>query len=65
MNYQDEPDVFGAREPTPVEEELWSLKVVMAKTGRPRLHSMPTSRWERSRRNGGWATGEWLGLLPT
>jgi predicted DNA-binding transcriptional regulator AlpA len=33
MNHQDGPDVFGARELTPVEEELWSLKVVMAKTG--------------------------------
>jgi hypothetical protein len=33
MNHQDGPDVFGARELNPVEEELWSLKVVMAKTG--------------------------------
>ena len=33
MNHQDGPDVFGARELTPVEEEPWSLKVVMAKSG--------------------------------
>jgi len=27
------PDAFGVREGTPVDEELWSLKVVMTKTG--------------------------------
>ena len=33
MNHPDESIIFGACEPTPVDEELWSLKVVMAKTG--------------------------------
>jgi prophage regulatory protein len=30
MNY---PDGHGVHEQTPIDEELWSLKVVMAKTG--------------------------------
>ena len=33
MNHPDESIILDAREPTPVDEELWSLKVVMAKTG--------------------------------
>jgi len=33
MNDRDGPDALGVREGTLVDEELWSLKVVMAKTG--------------------------------
>ena len=33
MNHPDESIILDAREPTPADEELWSLKVVMAKTG--------------------------------
>ena len=63
MNHPDESIIFGACEPTPVDEELWSLKVVMAKTGLSAPHCTPISRAARFRCSAGWVSGELLGSL--
>ena len=74
MNHQDGPDVFGARELNPVEEELWSLKVVMAKTGLSRstlyayiaVGAFPTQR-RLGRRRVAWFASDvrdWIASRP-
>ena len=74
MNHQDGPDVFGARELTPVEEQLWSLKVVMAKTGLSRstlyayiaVGAFPTQR-RLGRRRVAWFASDvrdWIASRP-
>jgi prophage regulatory protein len=74
MNHPDGPDVFGVRELTPVAEELWSLKVVMAKTGLSRstlyayiaVEAFPTQR-RLGKRRVAWYASEvrnWIASRP-
>lgn len=74
MNRPDGPDVFGALESTPVDEELWSLKVVMAKTGLSRstlyayiaTGAFPTQR-RLGKRRVAWFASEvrnWIASRP-
>ena len=74
MNRPDGPDVFGVLEPTPVDEELWSLKVVMAKTGLSRstlyayiaVAAFPTQR-RLGKRRVAWFASEvrnWIASRP-
>jgi prophage regulatory protein len=74
MNHPDGPDVFGVRELTPVDEELWSLKVVMAKTGLSRsslyayiaVGAFPTQR-RLGKRRVAWYASEvrnWIASRP-
>jgi prophage regulatory protein len=74
MNHPDGPYVFGVREPTPVDEELWSLKVVMAKSGPSRstlyaniaVGAFPTQR-RLGMRRAAWYASEarnWIASRP-
>jgi prophage regulatory protein len=74
MNHPDGPDVFGVREPTPVDEELWSLRMVMAKTGLSRstlyayvaIGAFPTQR-RLGKRRVAWYASEvrnWIASRP-
>ena len=75
MNHPDGPEVFGVRRAlTPVDEELWSLKVVMAKTGLSRstlyayiaAGAFPTQR-RLGKRRVAWLASEvrnWIASRP-
>lgn len=74
MNRPDVPDVFGGSEPTPAHEELWSLKVVIAKTGLSRstlyaymaVGAFPTQR-RLGKRRVAWFASEvrnWIASRP-
>ena len=71
MNY---PDGHGVHEQTPIDEELWSLKVVMAKTGLSRstlygyiaVGAFPTQRRLGKRRVASYASEvrNWIASRP-
>jgi prophage regulatory protein len=74
MNVLDGPDALGVRERTPVDEELRSLKVVMAKTGLSRstlyayiaAGAFPT-QWRLGKRRVAWFASEvrnWITSRP-
>ena len=74
MNRPDGLDAFSVLEPTPVDEELWSLKVVMAKTGLSRstlyayiaVGAFPTQR-RLGKRRVAWFASEvrnWIASRP-
>ena len=74
MNRPDGSDAFGVLEPTPVDEELWSLKVVMARTGLSRstlyayiaVGAFPTQR-RLGKRRVAWFASEvrnWIASRP-
>jgi prophage regulatory protein len=74
MKHPDGPDVFVVHELTPVDEELWSLKVVMAKTGLSRstlyayvaAGAFPTQR-RLGKRRVAWYASEvrnWIASRP-
>jgi len=74
MNRPDGPGIFGVLVPTPVDEELWSLKVVMAKTGLSRstlyayiaVGAFPTQR-RLGKRRVAWFASEvrnWIASRP-
>ena len=74
MKHPDEANVLGMCETSPADEELWSLKIVMVKTGLSRstlyayiaIGAFPTQR-RLGRRRVAWFASEvrdWIASRP-